>query len=96
MTPTEIGLIFTIIAGIIGIITFFIGRQSAAKNDGQEWGELKSDIRHIKGDIEEIKGTVGDSNRSLKESIRRLHKRIDDHERDYHNKIVTRSDDAEG
>ena len=91
----ESGLFFGSVSCIIGIITFYLGRQSIAKKDGEEWGVLKSDINHIKIDIEEIKGDVKDSNHNLKDSIRRLHKRIDGHERDYHNKIITREEDAE-
>lgn len=90
----EIGLLLAVIAGIIGIATFFIGRQTAAKNSGEEWGsfkaELKTDIGYIKRDVSEIKSSVGENNQELRASIRRLHERMDTHERDYHNKIITR------
>lgn len=54
----EIGLIISLVGCAIGVITFFIGRQTAAKNSGQEWGELKADIKYIKEDIAEIKPQV--------------------------------------
>jgi len=96
----EFGLIAALIGCIIGVITFFVGRQSAAKKDGQEWGafqaELKTDISYIKRDVSEIKVSVADSKNDtmaaiVKEgdnrriSIRRLHEKFDDHLVKYHN-----------
>lgn len=88
----EIGLLFAAIACIIGIVGFFGGRQTAAKKDGQEWGsfqaELKKDIEYIKRDIELIKMSFNEDSKELKASIRRVHKRIDDHMRNDHKMVV--------
>lgn len=70
---------WVVIAGIIGIATFFIGRTTAAKNDGERWGELKADIRHMKDDISEIKVSLEKNSKDTKESIRRVHERLDEH-----------------
>lgn len=58
----EIGLIFALVGCIIGVITFFVGRQSAAKKDGEQWGsftsEIRGDISNIKDNVSEIKAQV--------------------------------------
>lgn len=89
----ELGLLLALVAGILGLATFFIGRQSAAKKDGQEWGtfqaELKKDVEYIKRDVGEIKNSMGDNYKiamsaiqkeenDRKESDRRIHERIDE------------------
>jgi len=86
----EIGIIAGLISCIIGIMTFFAGRQSSALKAGAEEGELKSDIKYIKEDIEEIKAAVKkyDDNKSVltglqkdvaevQKSLTRAHLRID-------------------
>lgn len=102
----EVGVLTAVIAVVVATATFFIGRQSAAKNDGSEWGALKSDISHIMNDVQEIKLDVKDTRadymrdiselrREFRQSTRRVHKRIDDHEEKYHGKIITRDEDRE-
>lgn len=96
----ETGLLFGAIACILGLAGFFGGKQTAAKKDGHEWGafqaELRTDISYIKRDVGDIKVSVADSRNdtmaaiakegdSRRDSIRRLHEKIDDHLIAYHN-----------
>lgn len=84
----EIGIVFAAIACIIGVAGYIGGKQTGAKKDGTEWGELKSDISHIQKDIEEIKISylrdlrevkedIKEETRAREESSRRLHIRAD-------------------
>lgn len=95
MDTGTIVFLCTLMAAAISVAGFFIGRQSAAKKDGTEWGEMKTDIRYIKNDVKDIKTTLGDNVSDLRESIskekedrsesiRRLHEKIDEHIRIYH------------
>lgn len=41
------------VAGLgISAVTFFIGRTTAAKSDGQMDGEMKADVKYIKSSVE--------------------------------------------
>lgn len=80
----EIGLLVALVAGIIGFATFFLGRQSAAKNDGERWGKLEATLQHMQDDLREIKNTMAENAKSTKESLRRVHDRIDNHLREQH------------
>lgn len=93
----EIGLLIALVGGIIGVATFFIGRQTAAKKDGEQWGEfkaeLKTDITYIKRDVGEIKSSVNDNSRENRESIRRVHDRLDAHLREDHGMTIPKRED---
>jgi hypothetical protein len=86
----EMGLLFAAVACAIGVAGYLSGKQNAAKNDGHSWGaftaEIKTDIEYIKSDIGEIKASIRENDHELKESIRRVHARIDEHERHFHSK----------
>jgi hypothetical protein len=86
----EMGLLFAAAACAVGVAGYLSGKQNAAKNDGQSWGaftaEIKTDIEYIKSDIGEIKASVRDNDRELRDSIRRIHARIDAHEKHFHGK----------
>lgn len=110
MDPTTLTLTAALTSCVISVISLVrSGKKDStddAKTTGQEWGELKANIEHIKEDVQEIKTDVkttrADYVKELAEveernraSVRRLHKRMDDHEREYHNKIITRDEDSE-
>lgn len=65
----DTNLLIALIGLALSITTFFVGRQTSAKNTGQEWGELKSDLKHIKDDVKEIKDTVSTSVECLRKEI---------------------------
>lgn len=89
----ELGIMLTLIGGAISVATFFIGRQSAAKSEGKQAGTLESDVSYIKKTVDELKldlkeanipymksaiETLKKENEEMKESIRRIHDRIDE------------------
>ena len=51
----EMVLISGVISCVIGVLSFLGGKLTAAKQKGQEWGELKTDMKYIKEGIAEIK-----------------------------------------
>jgi hypothetical protein len=80
----ELGLLLTAAAGVVGVSTFLIGRQSAAKHEGERWGKMEATLLHMQRDIRETKDIVGDNSRDMKVAIRRAHERLDAHLRDEH------------
>ena len=48
----EVSVLIAIAGLSISVATFFIGRTTAAKSDGQSDGELKADIKYIKTSVE--------------------------------------------
>lgn len=90
----EIGLLFGAIACIIGLAGFFGGRQSAAKNDGERWGRLEANLDFIQKDLKEIKSTNAENAKSTRESLRRVHERIDNHLKNDHGFAISRQNDT--
>ena len=54
----EIGVLIAVIGGVISLLAFFIGRQSAAKIEGVEKGRLLGDVEHIKETVNTLVATV--------------------------------------
>ena len=84
----DTNLLIALIGCALAVGTFFIGRQTSANNTGREWGELKSDLKHIKDDVKEIKDTVStsveglrkeitDERKARKESLEKVYARIE-------------------
>lgn len=48
----EASVLIAILGLVISIATFFIGRTTAARNNGIQDGEIKSDIKYIKSSVE--------------------------------------------
>lgn len=80
----EITLLLGIVCCAIGVAAFFGGKNSDAKKYGERWGRLEQTLVTMERDIGELKGSVKESATGHKDSIARLHKRIDDHLRDDH------------
>lgn len=91
----EIGILIAIIGVGISVSTFYIGRQTSAKTFGQEWGEMKSDIKHIKDDLSEIRIATSSTVKELGEKIenerkerreadQRLWNKYEEHVREHH------------
>ena len=79
----ELNAMVALLGAGVAAATFFIGRQSAAKATGTEWGLLKSDIAHIKEDVSEVKEALHQHTRRQDADVRRLDKRVDDHLRQH-------------
>jgi hypothetical protein len=89
----EAGLLLAGSAGLIGLATFYIGRQSAAKKEGERWGKIEVSLQHMQRDILEVKELVAENARGYKNAIRRVHERLDAHLRDDHGAGAPRVND---
>ena len=74
---------------VFGIISFLKNNKKEVKTDGKEegifLGKLQVTLDNINTTIQEIRLDIKDQAKKSDESIRRLHKRIDDHLRHDHN-----------
>lgn len=95
----ETGLLFAAIACALGIAGFFGGKQSSAKNDGVWKGQLDTNVEYIRDDLKEIKATMSATKaftdesiermrEDYKDSVRRVHDRLDDHLRNEHSMAI--------
>lgn len=91
----DVSVVIAVLGAALATATFFAGRQTAAKSSGQEWGRLLSDVGHIKttlddmerrwnGETKAIHIEIAKETAERKESIRRLHERIDEHLEKHH------------
>ena len=48
----NINILIAVLGFALSVGTFFVGRQTAAKNSGKEDGELKADIKYIRTSVE--------------------------------------------
>lgn len=48
----NISILIAVLGFALSVGTFFVGRQTAAKNSGKEDGELKADIKYIRTSVE--------------------------------------------
>ena len=92
----EYSLLFPLLTLILALATFFVGRLTVAKKDGRDdgerWARLEVTLEHfekqVRKDLSEIKASIEKNESSTKESIRRLHERIDNHlEQQHHIKL---------
>ena len=49
---SNINILIAVLGFALSVGTFFVGRQTAAKNSGKEDGELKADIKYIRTSVE--------------------------------------------
>ena len=80
----EITVLIAVIGCVLSVGTFFVGRMTAAKNDGRENGQVLTELGYIKKgidglekDIKEIKRQYTDLDvrvSKLEEAIRIYHK----------------------
>ena len=72
---TEISILISLAGAAISILTFFIGRMSAAKQNGREAGALSVEIGYIKKGVDEIQKKIDRSEEqvhALAERVRTL------------------------
>ncbi len=67
----EVAAAISCLTAALAIATFFIGRQTAAKNDGKEAGALSKDVEYIKNSVNRIETRLSDD-------VKRLEGRIDE------------------
>lgn len=54
----DLTILITVIGCALSVVTFFIGRVTAAKSGGIADGEMKSDVRHIKTAVDKQGGKL--------------------------------------
>lgn len=67
----DYNVLIAVIGVVLSIATFYIGRQSAAKNDGKAAGAVETDLKYIKESVGRIEG-------QLNRDVQRLEGRIDE------------------
>ena len=99
LQTVEIGLLLSLIAGGIGVASFFFSRKSAAKHENEkyknegEWrGKTDATLMHISSDVRHIKDATAESIRRLEDSVQRAHDKIDSHIRNHVTGGVARKD----
>lgn len=70
----EIATLVAVFGLAVSALTFFIGRTTAAKTDGQADGEMKADIKHIKATQAELKEDIRVYNMNYTEVCTELEK----------------------
>ena len=51
----ELGILISVLGFALSIGTFFIGRTTAAKNSGKEYGVMLTEIGYIKSGVDDMK-----------------------------------------
>jgi peptidoglycan hydrolase CwlO-like protein len=87
-TTTIVAIVIPIITAVCTLVSFFIGRQAAAKQKGELDGEKHADIQYIKRRVDDILLEQKDTNKTLEshgeritrleESAKQAHHRIDE------------------
>lgn len=81
-------IVFTLIGLFFTIGSFYIGRVSAAKNEGKNEGAtlagMAKDIQYISEEVKSIRETLDKRDTKYDDSIRRLHDKFDEHILKYH------------
>lgn len=54
----DINVLIALLSIAICVATFFIGRSSAAKQQGTQEGVIATEIKHLRDDVTEIKGMM--------------------------------------
>lgn len=68
---------------LLSIVTFIVGRMTAAKNSGQEYGVMLTEIGYIKSGVDDMKKKMEQSERRYIELAERVTK-IEETVRIYH------------
>lgn len=84
MDTATISILCVILSLVLTVLNYVKNGNKDTSKDGEWKGALNESLRHIKEDLEEIKAMVDRTQKDNKDSIRRLHKRMDDHLKDYH------------
>lgn len=92
----EIGLVFALVGCLLAVLGFLGGQKKAASSDGERWGKftakLDTELEYIKRDLGDIKQSVGENTHEMKDSIRRMHKRLDEHLKQDHKLTVVETE----
>lgn len=86
----ELSLLFVGAGCIISVFTFFIGRMTSARKDGERWGRLETEVSTIRTDVVALGVKIDENIKHNKESMASVHNRLDDHLREEHDMKVPR------
>ena len=59
----ELSILIAVIGAAISVATFFLGRTTAAKNSGKEYGVMLTDIGYIKAGVDDMKRKMEQSDK---------------------------------
>jgi len=65
-------MVLAVIGGLLSAATFFLGRTTAAKNIGQEWGVILTEIGYIKSGVDDMKKKMEQSDSRYLELAERV------------------------
>lgn len=68
----DITILIAVLGFALSVGTFFVGRVTAAKNTGQEYGVMLTDIGYIKSGIDDMKKKMEQSERRYIEIEKRV------------------------
>ena len=94
----DIGAIVIIISalcGVAGIASFLNNRKKDSGTDGEWRGELRAELKNINTRLENLESKIDKNADKTDSSIRRLHKRMDDHLRHEHNMKLPKESDSD-
>ena len=93
MENISISVLIAVIGVVLSIITFVAGRQSSAKNQGLQDGQILTELGYLKSNTDEIKKRLDEEDHRHIETIQKLaeldsslksaHKRLDGLEKRY-------------
>lgn len=79
----DVSVLISIIGVLLSVATFFLGRMTAAKTSGQEYGVMLTEIGYIKSGVDDMKKKMEQSDKryidlaervtALEESMRIYH-----------------------
>jgi len=68
----EINIVLAVVGVLLSASTFFLGRTTSAKNSGQEWGVILTEIGYIKSGVDDMKKKMEQSDRRYLELTERV------------------------
>lgn len=74
----DVSILIALIGCALGIAGFFVGRAAANKKEGEEAGEMRSDVKHIREKVDKVDQRVERFDTRLKNEVNRLSGRIDE------------------
>lgn len=68
----DITVLIAVFGCILSVASFFVGRTTAAKNSGQEYGVMLTEIGYIKSGVDDMKKKMEQSDRRYVELSERV------------------------
>jgi len=88
MDVATIQLLCTVVCCGLAAASFWRSGNTDNAKESERWGAFNKEMEYVRKDLDEIKNLVGQNSRDTKDSIRRVHDRLDEHLRKEHNQTV--------